>query len=129
MVEHLGRVRSPQESFAALVAAGRWVTKPERERLLAEPFYVLEARPHHDSSGAYEPQSVFVIVAPGLWGAERRLLGLTAYPPRAAFARELAGELRDADAVGPFTLTRAETASGREAWRFVAAAPDERDGG
>ena len=129
MVEHLGRIRSPSESFAALVAAGRWVTKAERERLLAEAFYVLEARPRHDSGGAFEPQTVFVVVAPGLWGAERRLLGLTAYPSRAAFARELAGELRDSDAVGPFRLGRAETASGREAWRFIASAPDGADGG
>jgi hypothetical protein len=129
VVDHLGRIRSPRESFAALVAAGRWVTKAERERLREEPFYVLEARARHESGGTYEAQSVFVIVAPGLWDTERRLLGLTAYPSRAAFARELAGELRDADAVGPFTLGRKETASGREAWRFVASTPADAAGG
>jgi hypothetical protein len=45
MFVHLGRIRSPEESFAALVAAGRWVTKEERERLREKPFFVLEARP------------------------------------------------------------------------------------
>lgn len=119
MADHLGRVRSPLESFAALLEAGRWVTTAERERLREERFYVVAARPRHDSGGSFDAQSVFVIVAPGLWGEERRLLGLTAYPPRVTFARELAGELRDADAVGPFRLIRAPTSSGREAWRFA----------
>jgi hypothetical protein len=117
--EHLGRIRSPRESFAALIEAGQWVTTAERERLREEPFYVVGARPRHEAGGSIDAQTVFVIVAPGLWGEERRLLGLTAYPPRVAFARELAAELRDADAIGPFRLIRAPTSAGREAWRFA----------
>jgi hypothetical protein len=124
--EHLGRVRSPSESLAALLEAGRWVTSAERERLLEEPFYVVAARPRHEAGG-FDAQTLFVIVAPGLWGEERRLLGLAAYPPRVTFARELAAELRDADAIGPFRLIRAPTSSGREAWRFVNA-PEESAG-
>lgn len=128
MTEHLGRIRSPEESFAALVAAGRWVTRAERERLREEPFFVLEARPRHDSGGEFGAQSVFTIVAPKLWGTARRLLGLTAYPSRVTFARELAADLRDAP-VGPWWLGKAETSSGHEAWCFLSSRPDDADGG
>lgn len=130
MSEHLGRIRSPRESLAALLEAGRWVTAAERERLQEEPFYIVDCRARYDPPpGAFaESQTLFVVSAPALWGSEKRLLGLSSYPSRESFARELARELRDVDAVGPWLLTRSPTAAGREAWRFVSA-PEEPGGG
>jgi hypothetical protein len=128
MAEHLGRVRSPRESLAALIEQAQWVTAAERERLQEEPFYILDCRARYDPGGTFaESQTLFVITAPTLWRDERRLLGLSAYPSRVAFARELATELRDADAVGPWLLIRSSTAAGRQAWRFISA-PEEPAG-
>jgi hypothetical protein len=120
--EHLGRVRSPRQSLAALIEQARWVTSAERERLQQTPFYILDCRVRYDPGGAFTaPQVLFVVTSPALWGDERRLLGLASYPARESFARELARELRDVDAVGPWLLTRSSTAAGHEAWRFVSA--------